>query len=192
MQRFLLKNYCKNLNGSLSTKRSFSTVNLKQQQHETVREPLVIEQEQVKETPSVTVKTTQNTADLVNKIRDHALFKSLQTKAILTGTKLNSFARGPLRSNLLVTFELLKLISAEQRLMPAFSTWPQAKSSYRATFNCFKDAWYNGQVSLKALRGMAGEVTWGQVGRALRVTAEMASFYYIGELLGMLISLPFK
>ena len=76
--------------------------------------------------------------------------------------------------------------------MPAFSTWPQAKSSYRATFNCFKDAWYNGQVSLKGLRALAGEVTWGQVGRALRVTAEMASFYYIGELLGMLISLPFK
>lgn len=126
------------------------------------------------------------------KLLEHPVFKKLQAKTFETGSKLTSFARGPLRSNLLVSLEFVKLISAEQRLIPALSTWPQAKSSYISTFNSFKAAWDDGKVNLNNFKEMVKEVTWGQAGRVLRISAEMASFYYIGELLGMLISLPFK
>lgn len=138
--------------------------------------------------------TDKSTADKSSmpKIFEHPVIKKLQSKTLETGSKLSSFTRGPLRSNLLVSIELVKLISAEQRLIPDLSTWPQAKQSYIYTFNSIKSAWEDERVNLKNFKDMAKEVTWGQVGRALRVSAEMASFYYIGELLGILISLPFK
>lgn len=125
-------------------------------------------------------------------ILEHAIFKKLQTKTVEATSKLSSFARGPIRTNLLVSLELLKLISAEQRLIPAISTWPQAKASYTSAFKSVKSAWEEGKLEFGNFSELIKNVTWGQVWRVLRISAEMASFYYIGELIGMLISFPFK
>ena len=134
-------------------------------------------------------KSNALTADNLLK---HPLFKKLQNHSIETSSKIASFARGPLRSNLLVSLEFVKLIATEQRLIPPLSTWPQAKVSYMATFESLRRAWEDGRINFKNFKEMATTITWGQVGRVLRISAEMASFYYIGELFGMLISFPFK
>lgn len=152
----------------------------------------------VNEVPTVTISKGPEPTEkpqifdgpLVRKLREHALFQKFQNKTIQTASNLNRFARGPIRSNLLVSFEILKLIVAEQRLVPALSTWPQAKDAYVATFYRLRS--FLASLNSDKLMGMVKEMTWGDLGRALRVTAEMASFYYIGELVGMILSLPFK
>lgn len=180
------------------TKRCFSTVNLRSEQHKSF-EKISITQN-IKDTRDINdinnnPNNNQNKNPNSNKytaLLEHPLYKKLQGKTLETGSKLNSFARGPLRLNLLVSLELVKLISAEQRLVPALSTWPQAKDSYLATFQTVKDAWDQNRVNWESFKMFLQEITWGQVGRALRIVAEMASFYYVGELIGMIISYPFK
>lgn len=157
----------------------------------------------VKEVPTVTIskapepkeyleKTPKILVDspLARKLREHSIVKKFESKTVQTASNLNSFARGPLRSNLLVSFEVFKLIAAEQRLVPALSTWPHAKAAYLDTFHRLRSS--VAALNSDKLAEMVKELTWGDLGRALRVTAEMAAFYYIGELLGMLLSLPFK
>ena len=94
-----------------------------------------------------------------------------------------------MRSNVLVSWEVLKLISVEQKLIPEWSSWGEARQSYTAAFNSFKSRLVSGEFGTsKFLR----EITWGQVGMALRVSVEMAAFYYIGEVIGMILTIPFK
>lgn len=142
--------------------------------------------------PTPTVNIGNAHSNTISYLRNHPLYAKLQSKSLETFNSFNSFARGPLRSNILISLEFLKLISAEQKLIPAWSTWPQAKSSYISALEGFKTAWREGRINLAAGKSYLEEVTWGDVGSAARITAEMASFYYIGELLGMIISLPFK
>ena len=194
MQMMTMRNSCLklcNFNRKSEIKlqiiKSFSTAEMRQISNESAGKS-------VKETVEVPVNSNSNSNSspvTTCTLLDHPVIKKLQTKTLETGSKLSSFARGPLRSNLLISIEFLKLISVEQRLVPALSTWPQAKDSYISTFNAIKGTWDEGRVNWKNFREMAKEATWGHVGRVLRVSAEMASFYYIGELIGMLISLPF-
>ncbi len=156
----------------------------------------------VKEVPNVTISKAPEPNEylekpeilfdspLVRKLREHSIVKKFESKTVQTASNLNSFARGPLRSNLLVSFEVFKLIAAEQRLVPALSTWPHAKAAYLDTFHRLRSS--VAAFSSDKLVETVKELTWGDLGRTLRVTAEMAAFYYIGELLGMLLSLPFK
>lgn len=135
---------------------------------------------------------SQSQSQQQSQLREHRFIKAAETKSLQLLNHLNSFARGPIRSNILISWELLKLISAEQQLIPALSSWPQAKTSYTATFNQVKDSWKTGRISLRGAKERLEETTWGDVGRSLRIAAEMASVYYIGELLGMIVAIPFK
>ncbi len=95
-------------------------------------------------TPTVTINTKSSTnsskesntetSTLLSKLRDHRFSALLHSKSIKTRDNLNSFARGPFRSNVLVSLEVLKIISAEQRWTPAWDSWPQAKSAYICRF----------------------------------------------------------
>ena len=108
--------------------------------------------------------------------------------------KALQFFKGPLRSNFLISLQILKLISQEQRILPAKDSWPLAKASYISSFEALKN--YSKVIRAQGfslfLSRSLSEITWGQVGRVLRVSAEMASFYYIGKLVGMIIYFPFS
>lgn len=140
----------------------------------------------IQETPSVTI--TNNNLD---QVKSNKFVQLAQSRAAQTTHQLNYFIRGPVRSNFLVSLELMKMIAVEQKFLPDLDTWPQARFAYISVFESFKTVLKSGQLG-KFLVGRFNEMTWGQVGRALRVTAEMAAFYYIGQVIGMIASFPFK
>ena len=90
--------------------KSFSTVEMRQISNDSVSKS-------VKEPVEVPVNSNSNSNSspvTTCTLLDHPVIKKLQTKTLETGSKLSSFARGPLRSNLLISIEFLKLISVEQ------------------------------------------------------------------------------
>lgn len=176
-------------NNNLMFKRLFSATNLAKDQSSHLRQQVAKNSPSVKETPSVIAnKSESKPSSPVDRFQSHKLLQLAQSRATQTTRKLASLLRGPVRSNLLVSWELLKLVAAEQKLIPELSTWPQARQSYISVFESFK----NRLVAKDYKFVKVNELTWGQVARALRVSAEMASFYYIGELIGMISSFPFK
>ena len=177
------------INADLLFKRFFSATNLAKAENSS--------RQVVKETPSVVINKVETAAKPVqiqalDRLKTHKLFQLAQSRAARTTHHFGNLLRGPVRSNILVSWELMKLIAAEQKLVPSLSTWPQARNSYTEAFESFKGRIVSGEFTAKFLVGWVNEITWGQVGRALRVSAEMAAFYYIGELLGMITSFPFK
>lgn len=125
-------------------------------------------------------------------VYDSKIYKLIHSKSIQTGATLKSFVNGPLRSNTLVTLHLFLLIAAEQKLIPALDTWPQAKAEYIFRFNQLRNLWLAGWFNAQNIGKAVKEVTWGHLGTGLRITAEMAAFYYIGQFIGLAVSLPFK
>lgn len=103
-----------------------------------------------------------------------------------------TFAKGPIRSNLLISVELLKLIVSEQKLLPDWSKWPEAKATCTNFLLRIRSAWLTRGFSAEAFKKWADELTWAHLGRFLRVSAELAAFYYIGQAFGYLLSIPFK
>lgn len=173
--RIIFKNYnCRNL-------RLFSSTNL-------AREIKQINQIQSVKDPKCETITSSNPSNFNYSKYSKQILNFIQSKSLSTLNNLNSFLIGPLRSNLLISFELAKLVAKEQKLFPAISDWSEAKSSYRNQFESVRSLLRDREK----LKWMAGEMTWGQVGRFVRVLGEMAAFYYIGELFGMIIILPFK
>lgn len=131
-------------------------------------------------------------ASRLDRLKSHKLVQSAQSHATQTGHKLAALLRGPVRSSLLVSWELARLVAAEQKLVPQWSTWPQARQVYAAAFESARNRLGSGEIDGKFVADRAREITWGQAGGALRVAAEMAAFYYIGEVVGMVSALPFK
>lgn len=93
------------------------------------------------------------------------------------------FAQGPLRTNLLVTKEVFKIVAREQQLLPSLHSWPQARQAYADAFESVKRNVQLFGISESVMRGLR-DATWGQVGRVLRDLLQLGSFYYIGQLLG--------
>lgn len=156
-------------------KRLYSLQNLAKEENNKMNS----EKEKEKETKNSQI----NQISQINRIKSSKMFQLLQSKSNESFYKFGNILRGPVRSNILISYELLKLISNEQKLIPDFSTWNQAKKTYVTTFNRLR----SGDIG-----GGGGEVTWGQVGRFLRIGGEMMAFYYIGEMVGMVLSIPFK
>ena len=114
--------------------------------------------------------------------------KMITNKSVASWAQLNYFVRGPLQSSLLISSELVKLVAAEQKLWPTLADWPLAKSAYTNFFFTCKSALLEGG----RIRPRLDEITWGQAGRAGRIVVEMVAFYYIGQVAGMVLYLPFK
>lgn len=180
---------------SLLFKRKFSATNLAKEE-KIVSQISQSVKESPKEPPTVTISSStpnssSSTPNLSN-IKSHKFFQLLQSQTLKTTDKFANLLRGPVRSNLLVSWELFKLIANEQKLVPELSSWPQARQSYIAVYDTFKQRLLSKEFTLEFFKEKLSHVTWGQVGRALRVSIEMAAFYYIGELAGLILSFPFK
>ena len=123
-----------------------------------------------------TISTSSSLPPSVNKLFQH--------RAMQATTR---FLAGPVRNNLLIGRELLRIIVREQQLLPSLQSWPQARQAYTDAFHSLK-----GKIRLfgvsEAVSQAVREATWGQVGRSLRRLLELGSFYYIGQLVGQFVS----
>ncbi len=110
--------------------------------------------------------------------------KLLQHSTMQSATR---FLSGPVRSNLLISRELFRIIAREQQLLPSLQSWPAARQAYFDAFHSLKRKIRLFGVS-ETVAETVREATWGQVGRGLRKLAELGSFYYIGQLVGQACS----
>lgn len=102
----------------------------------------------------------------------------------------------PLRSNSLIFMEVVKMIMSEQKLVPSLADWKTAKETYKSFYRSsleflFRNRDYTLRLT-EMIIGQMKQITWKQVGRWFRIGAEMISFYYIGQLFGFLVAIPFK
>lgn len=107
-------------------------------------------------------------------------YRRLQNKTQESINLVTAFVKGPLKFNLKVGWEVARLIAREQKLLPSIDSWPAARAEYRSVFLAGRQF-----VMQRNFREKMQEMTWGDLGSAARITAEMAAFYYIGKVIGI-------